>query len=74
MYNTLTGSEFRDKIAAHDIQCVLAQLIAEEQLGSHTNLANAKDFMRHKYLEQASHVIEKFAKHGLEIVHVDNTD
>lgn len=67
MYDTLSGSEFKRKAEEGDVQCILAQLLAEEQMGNQVNLAHGKDFIIHKYLEQAAHLMEKFENKGLTI-------
>lgn len=64
-FGYMTSMEFKTLYDKDDIVCVLAQALAEEAMGQGYNIIDKKDFIRQKYVDLATDLIEKLEKHNL---------
>ena len=70
----MTSIEFEQRHQDEDEICVLAQALAEDAMGEGYRLSHKKEFIRQRYVDLASDLIEKLKKHGLKIVHINKNE
>ena len=65
----MSGIDFRKKLEENDEICVLANALLKESVYSVTDLVNAKEQIRIKFIEEAIRLIKNLEEHSLRIVH-----
>jgi len=65
----MSGIDFRKKLEENDEICVLANALLKESVYSVTDLVNAKEQIRIKFIEEAIRLIKNLEEHSLQIVH-----
>jgi len=68
-YIGMSGIDFRKKLEENDEICVLANALLKESVYSVTDLVNAKEQIRIKFIEEAIRLIKNLEEHSLQIVH-----
>jgi hypothetical protein len=67
----ITSAEFERRYEERDEICVLAQGLADDAMGKGYRLSHKKEFIRQRYVDLATDLIEKLKRHGLKIVHIN---
>lgn len=70
-YINMSGIDFRKKFEENDEICVLANALLKESAYSVTDLGNAKEQIRIKFIEEAIRLIKNLEEHNLIIIHKD---
>ena len=65
----MSGLDFRKKLEENDEICVLANALLKESVYSVTDLGNAKEQIRIKFIEEAIRLIKNLEEHNLKIIH-----
>ena len=65
----ISGSQFKNKLDENDEICVLGEFLLNESAFSVQTLANAKDHIRMKFIEEALRLIKNLEEHNLIIIH-----
>ena len=68
-YIGMSGSDFKKKFEDGDEICVLANALLKESVYSVTDLGNAKEQIRIKFIEEAIRLIKNLEEHNLKIIH-----
>jgi len=65
----MSGIDFRKKLEENDEICVLANALLKESVYSVTDLVNAKEQIRIKFIEEAIRLIKNLEEHNLKIIY-----
>ena len=68
-YIGMSGIDFRKKLEENDEICVLANALLKESVYSVTDLVNAKEQIRIKFIEEAIRLIKNLEEHNLKIIY-----